>query len=138
MKDSRRFATASRWCLLANTPAYLYKHLRDDPEVLRIARLETAEIASGLAKASADEVYVHLVALSHKPLSEFRGILNNYVNDKVRWLDELKQIILQNAASSQITTLAIPPLQVTASGAPSATSGSKATVAPRIITSESM
>jgi hypothetical protein len=88
--------------LYANTPAYLYKHLRNLPDVNALARqLSTGELYElakkviGTEKTSENELiyYIYLIALSFKIYSESHPYLESLRTDKYRWADNIISFI---------------------------------------------
>src|SRR5216683_1327627 len=83
--------------VVANTPMYLYKHLRSDPAVFRISSdLDTSEIlellhyyATGPGSKKHESLaaaYAYLVALSFKPTREFENVIRAFRAPHLRWL----------------------------------------------------
>lgn len=109
---SHPFPEAVRVFVVANTPTYLFKHLRSIQSIQALAG-ETStdalvkrcrELASVKNPAMDDELdfYVHLVALYFKPPSEFRRVLDDLSNSPFRWAKPLVQLIASRPAASDL------------------------------------
>jgi hypothetical protein len=107
------FDGAAQIHMVSNTPMYLYKHLRQNADVSKVAdQLTTAELLKSISfyttgkGTKLDEAvvaaYACLVALSFKPLSEFEDDLKALDASCLRWLPELREIILSQNLSSRI------------------------------------
>jgi hypothetical protein len=110
----RQFGFAHPICVVANTPAYLYKHLRSRQEVFDVAKSHTsAELMRLLDRLSRRPkgdmspapVYVYLAALSFKPSKEIKGFLASYQPEGVKWMPEMRGLVLASAKMSPSTTL---------------------------------
>ena len=141
--DDKELESAKMVCFVANTPHYLYKHLRNDSTVLRIAReFSTTEIIEALSffagpGASEDiapvAVDAYLVAISFKPLGEFREFIENLESPNIRWLQEMKRIILANQIITNTVNLRVPLRELAVITEPVKTQTLVRAVAPRII-----
>ena len=114
------FASAARICLVANTPTYLYKHLSKDQTTQRIGHMATNEIINKLSfyggeganeEESSVALYVYLVALTFRPLTEYREFLDRF-NPAARWIPELRGILMANGRANSIVTCSIEPQPV--------------------------
>ena len=134
--DQHPFALAQQAFAVANTPMFLIRKLRVDPEVHEIARLFDGEVilsqleaALGNAPKSLRESvlpYVLLVSLSFKNdvsfLKATEGIARGYEDD---WFDYARQVLLQthrttvfsSISAQPMPTLATPPSNAARSGA---------------------
>ena len=112
--------SATAVCLVANTPTYLFKRLREDDDVQCIGRrFETSEIIELLTQSANDvtqdpntvvKVYVFLVAMSFNDYPEFSGFLATFDAPQVRWIDELKSLIVAKATSTTTDIITGPSL----------------------------
>jgi hypothetical protein len=97
--------------LVANTPPYLYKRLRENALVARLNETKTsAEIIELIRYYAGDgagrpespvAIYACLVALSFKPLPEFQEFLMAFDTPLVRWLPQLRGFILAERGATQ-------------------------------------
>lgn len=114
-----KLESAKEAVVLANTPAYLFEKLRNDPEVEAIGRKPLSAIVERLkllflsfqTSKSLDtlaEIYVFLVALSFKPEREAQAVLEGFNLKPLSWGQEIKQMILQVVAPEPETVLQAP------------------------------
>ena len=106
-------ASAATILLVANTPWYLFKKLREHPSVIHIGReVPTSAILEKLRRWAALRprsirdmlrVYVSLVALSFKQPKEFEQELSEIVAPNIEWFDQLKESVI-SAAEPRIQT----------------------------------
>jgi hypothetical protein len=112
----------ARLHVISNTPYYLYDQLRSDDVVRSLATRMSSREIKDMLKAyktkwarrwnSAMAQYALLVALSFKPVAEFRRFLASYTTPHLRWLAEFKSIILasQSTNSAVQVELSMPDL----------------------------
>ena len=135
---------AAKTFLVANTPSYLFSHLRRDLTVQWMAQnFSTAELTDTLRYYTAEgagedvapvAVYACLVALSFKPFPEYRHWMESFQAPGVRWLPELKGMLsagrevtarlnievkpppMRPEAANQTVTTTVPPKLIISSG----------------------
>ncbi len=98
--------------LVSNTPQFLFRRLRENYTVRKIAeRFTTKQIIQDLRKwgktlKSADEpeamVYAHLVALSFKDLGEYQREVESLAFP-IRWFPHIKEMVLRSDIDSSHT-----------------------------------
>ena len=105
--------------LLANTPAYLCKHLRTHESVHRMANtVPIAELEAfygephGKSDRTIDEVslaYAALVALGLKDYSEARPVLERLPTRGLNWANRVRKLLMSSAVPSQIVSTSMSP-----------------------------
>jgi hypothetical protein len=83
---------------LANTPGYLYRHMRDDQYVRSLAQIEATDLADYITSVDANEdrtlsdaacAYAAAVALSYAPPSHIDVALEGRTFRALRWVNEV-------------------------------------------------
>ena len=92
----------ARVFVVANTPAYLFKHFRSIQSIqVLAAEMSTKAVVNRCRKLASlkkrtmdDELnfYVHLVALCFAPKSEYRGALADLAKSSFRWAKPLGRV----------------------------------------------
>jgi len=95
----------------ANTPAYLYKHYRQDSSIYKLSQENsTAELIEFLKKALCDvgsiselaTVYAILIALTFKKPEEVTDFFVALQNSHLRWADKLAEIYFLNSSIKSV------------------------------------
>src|SRR3972149_7134303 len=104
--DINNFRSCAEVFLYANTPAYLYKHLRNCQEATVLAeRLSTQELYELAEKVLGQEeiscenelvFYICLIALSFKIYSESHTYLKSLMTDKYKWAKSIISFIISD------------------------------------------
>ena len=106
--------------LVANTPAYLVKHLQRSHEVARIARLgvtDLAQIATQILeqddRTSSDvgKAYAAIVAMSRHPYRDWKPILEQMDLTRLVWGDFVRQILQAQAVPEHAALIVVPTEQ---------------------------
>jgi hypothetical protein len=116
------FDSVASTYVVANTPMFLYKHLRNDPTVFRISTdFDTSEILELLnyyadgpgsrRHESLAAAYAFLVSLSFKPAPEFEKDLRSFESPHLRWLAPIKDLILAENPTRTVQ-INIPLMQI--------------------------
>jgi len=105
--------SAARVVVVSNTPHYLYKHLRTDPSVIKLAQRSSTEKIKRMLSLYATKwstrreaivaLYALLVGLSFKPTSEFIDFLKSFDVPCAPWARYLGGIILSKPEVATIT-----------------------------------
>lgn len=103
---------AARVFVVANTPAYLFKHFRSIQQIQTLAAemstkavVERCRKLASLKKRTMDDelnFYVHLVALCFAPKSEYRDALVDLAESPFRWAKPLASLIDSHAKASDL------------------------------------
>lgn len=117
---SHPFPEAARVFVVANTPAYLFKHFLSIQRIQALAtEMSTKALVkrctqlSAMKKPAMDdelEFYVHLVALCFAPKSEYRGALADLAKSPFRWAKPLISLIDSHAKATDVLILDTPEL----------------------------
>ena len=105
-------------CLLANTPNYLYKHLRADPAVMAIADATSVRDLEELFRHYVEEesgcatvdvpAYVALVALSLKASPESQASIESLSAPQLRWFEDVKRRATVDYKATNVIALSLP------------------------------
>jgi hypothetical protein len=118
-------------CVVANTPAYLFKRLRDDAAVQELSKCASAaELLEYSHEAAADvehltlnkatEAYAALIAARLKPDAEFQAAITSLGAPRLRWAKELAQLSRGGPSTNTSTVvLSTGPYVTTTNSAPS-------------------
>ena len=121
-------------CVVANTPAYLFKRFRDDTAVQELSKRASAvELLEYSHEAAADpehltlnkatEAYAALIAARLKPDAEFQTAITSLGAPRLRWAKEIAQLSRGGPSTNTSTVvLSTGPCVIAASSssAPSA------------------
>lgn len=104
--DINNFRESAEWFLYANTPSYLYKHLKNLGEVENLAEELTHQELYDICKRTFDKkeknceselaFYITLIALSLKPYSKFSKYIESLKTSEYKWASTLISLIISN------------------------------------------
>jgi hypothetical protein len=116
--DQINRSAAMRHYMLANTPRYLYRHLREDPSVEAFAKLSTPkELVAAIIRIekqperSAEDIslaYVMLVALSFQDYRDVTAALSGWRPQVLRWATHIISILNRPSLATTIAHVAAP------------------------------
>jgi hypothetical protein len=104
--DIHNFRESVEWFLHANTPSYLYEHLKNLGEVENLAKKLTHQELYNICKRTLDKkeknheselaFYIALIALSLKSYSEFFKYLELLKTSEYKWANHIISLIISN------------------------------------------
>jgi len=104
--DVNYFSESAEWFLNANTPSYLYNHLKILGEVENLANKSTHQELFNICKKASEKkdknydselvFYIGLIALSLKPYSEFSKYVESLKTSNYKWASTIISLIISN------------------------------------------
>jgi hypothetical protein len=105
---------------VANTPAYLYKRLRQEPTLRALAeRLSAPELGALFNELASQErrslldvarAYSALIAVSLKPFDDSQAVMQLLELDRLDWARSLAEIANASAQPTSVLEINAPPL----------------------------
>ncbi len=134
--------------VVANTPEYLYRRLRDSEVVRRLANDFSAELLATmyrevLAKpnrtaSDVAQAYAAMVALTLRDYSEWRPLIDGFEITTLDWAERIRAIAKQRATPTVVTSLTASPAKIAAPTLATASNTDEGVaVRPRIVITDS-
>jgi predicted nucleic acid-binding protein len=122
--DEQSFISAARDNLVANTPLFLLKKLRQDSSVIALSKRHSAsEILAALQitlrrsdlPRNSVQPHILLVALSLKKDRKFLNLALSLEASQFRWYKDIATALLQKMVAETNSTITVPNFQITGS-----------------------
>ena len=134
--------------VVANTPAYLYRKLRESDVVRQLAGEFNAEQLTALyhnlvavpnrTVSHVAQAYAMMVAMTLRDYAEWRPLIDGLDVSRLDWAERIRAIATQRATPTLATSLTVSPVRITGRiPATSTNTEERVAVQPRVVITDS-